>query len=184
MWVRLPPRAPVFPFCFQLVDAPLRKLYLFCTCHLRSNDGIIGPSALHIGLKLLLARANPRAVMFFCDPHALMAEQYGDTLNRDTREKQFDGERVAESVREHVALTLGHLGKDEKFAYACLPATNNTFEFAHSAPKVQRWCDSRSLFERLQDKIRKDRVNGSSGPWKLILSASTKGSILRRQTEG
>ena len=63
MWVRLPPRAPFFVICFHLVDAPLQKLYLFCTRHLRSDDGIIGPCALHIGLKLLLARANPRPVI-------------------------------------------------------------------------------------------------------------------------
>jgi hypothetical protein len=71
MWVRLPPRAPTFVFCFHLVDALLRKLYLFCTRHLRSDDGIFSPCALHVGLKLLLARADPRAVMFFCNPHAL-----------------------------------------------------------------------------------------------------------------
>ena len=78
MWVRLPPRAPLFVFCFHLVDALLPELYLICTCHLRSDDRIIGPCALHVGLKLLLPRANPRAVMFFCDAHALMAEQNRD----------------------------------------------------------------------------------------------------------
>jgi hypothetical protein len=39
-----------------------------------------------------------------------MAEQNRDALDRHACEKQFNGERVAESVREHVALTLGHLG--------------------------------------------------------------------------
>ncbi len=61
MWVRLPPRAPFFVVSFHLVDASLRRLCLFCTRHFRSNDGIIGPCSLHIGLKLLLARANPPA---------------------------------------------------------------------------------------------------------------------------
>ncbi len=110
MWVRLPPRALFFVICFHLVDASLRKLYLFCTYHLRRNDRIIGPCTLDVGFKLLLARANPRAVMLFCDPHTLMAEQNRDALDRHACEKQFNGERVAESVREHVALTLGHLG--------------------------------------------------------------------------
>ena len=95
MWVRLPPRAPVFVLCFQLVDAPLRKLYLFCTCHLRSNDWIICPCALDVSLELLLARANPRAVMLFCDPHALVAEQNRDALYGHAREKQFNGKRIA-----------------------------------------------------------------------------------------
>src|SRR5260370_41747145 len=45
MWVRLPPRAPIFVFCFNLDDALLRKLYEFCTRHLRSDDGIFSPSA-------------------------------------------------------------------------------------------------------------------------------------------
>ncbi len=45
MWVRLPPRAPIFVFCFNLADALLRKLYEFCTRHLRSDDGIFSPSA-------------------------------------------------------------------------------------------------------------------------------------------
>ncbi len=42
-------------FCFHLVDSPLWKLYLICTRHLRSDDGIFSPCALHVGLKLLLS---------------------------------------------------------------------------------------------------------------------------------
>src|SRR5215469_1229567 len=54
MWVRLPPRAPFFLFCFQLVHALFSNLYLFCTRYFLRWDRITRPSPGKVGLKLLL----------------------------------------------------------------------------------------------------------------------------------
>jgi hypothetical protein len=44
--------------------------------------GILGPGAPHVLLGLFLTLTNPWAVMLLGDLHALMAEQYGDALER------------------------------------------------------------------------------------------------------
>jgi hypothetical protein len=73
-------------------------VYLWCTLRFQESNGILLPNAPQIQFKLLLARAHPRRVVALCDPHALVPEKHGDTLQWDSREKQFHRECVTEPV--------------------------------------------------------------------------------------
>jgi hypothetical protein len=73
-------------------------MYLWRTLRLHERDGILLPYTSQILLKLLLSRTYPRRVVALGDPHALMSEKQGDTLQWNPGEEQFDGKRVAEPV--------------------------------------------------------------------------------------
>ena len=67
-------------------------MYLF-------NQRIVAPSRSEIGFDLLLARSRPRRVVALRNPNAAVSEKDRNSIERDTCEKQFDGERIAEAVR-------------------------------------------------------------------------------------
>src|ERR1017187_928784 len=74
-------------------------VYLWCTLRRGEHQRIAVPSSLHIGLQLLLPRPHPRGVMLLGHLHAAMAEHHGNPLQRHTRQQQFCGEGVAETMR-------------------------------------------------------------------------------------
>jgi hypothetical protein len=73
MWVRLPPRAPVFLIEDERVVGPLLSVYLWVYPTLQKNERIAAPSVNQIRFQLFLSRAHPRCVMLLCDSHALVA---------------------------------------------------------------------------------------------------------------
>jgi hypothetical protein len=68
-----------------------------------SNYRIVAPSSPEIGFNLLLARACPRRIVTLRDADAAVPEKYRDSIKGNSREQQFDSERVAELVRMPLA---------------------------------------------------------------------------------
>src|SRR5215469_12167162 len=150
MWVRLPPRAPTYPFCFHLVHALPFNLYPFCTRNFLHEHRIALPCPRYIGLKLFLARAHPGVVMLFCDAHALMSEQDRDTLDGHARKQQLHSKRIAEAMGNCAARTLRHSREIEQFLEARLPASHDAFYLSLAAPEIVIPGDSRRCFKRAQ----------------------------------
>ena len=106
MWVRLPPRAPTFGFCFHSVRPSLRQVYGICTEIFAIQNRIQLPCARNISLKLLLARADPGVVMPLGNAHTLVSQENRDALDWHTSKQEFHCERIAEAMRDGIALTL------------------------------------------------------------------------------
>jgi hypothetical protein len=97
MWVRLPPRVPIFLSCFQSVDfrifAYSPRIFSSSTTH-----RIACPNSLQISFELPLPSVNPRVVMPLGHPHALMPQEDGDSLNWDSRHRELNGKRISKPV--------------------------------------------------------------------------------------
>ena len=75
-------------------------MYLWRTlCFLQQCDRVLAPRLPQIRFDLLLSRSRPRRIVTLCHANALMAEQDRHALKRNAGEKQFNRERVAESMR-------------------------------------------------------------------------------------
>jgi len=79
---------------------------------MQENERVAAPSASQIRLQLLLPRAHPRRVMLLRDPHALVTQQYRDSFNGHTGEKQLDRECIAETM----CMPAGNVCKFEESA--------------------------------------------------------------------
>src|ERR1700739_4690529 len=97
MWVRLPPRVPIFLSCFQPVDGFGIFAYPTRIFSSSATHRIACPNSLEISCELLLPSVNPRVVMPPDHPHALMPQNDRDSLHWDS------------SVR------LGHLTYNDSF---------------------------------------------------------------------
>src|SRR5258708_27932677 len=143
MWVRLPPRAPLFLIEDERVVGPLLSVYLVYPT-LQKNERIAAPGVSQIRFQLFLSRANPWRVMLLSDPHTLVAQQYRNSFNGHTGEKQFDSECVAETV----CMSVRNVCEFEEFAQSRLPAPHDAFQPPSSTPKEKRLRDFWRCFQR------------------------------------
>jgi len=82
--------------------------------------------------------------MLLSDPHTLVAQQYRNSFNGHTGEKQFDSECVAETV----CMSVRNVCEFEEFAQARLPAPHDAFQLPFSTPKEKRIRDFWRCFQR------------------------------------
>ncbi len=74
MWVRLPPRAPVFLLCYQLVEDFVLAASLLRTLPLDKRDRVVCQSSLDIRFQLLSPRADKGIVVLFSYSDTSMPE--------------------------------------------------------------------------------------------------------------
>src|SRR5258708_25980734 len=91
---------------------------------LRKNERIAAPGVSQIRFQLFLSRAHPRRVMLLSDSHTLMAQQYRNSFNGHTGEKQFDSECVTETV----CMSVRNVCEFEESAHSRLPAPPDAFQ--------------------------------------------------------
>ena len=111
---------------------------------LQKNERIAAPGVSQIRFQLFLSRAHPWRVMLLSDPHTLVAQQYRNSFNGHTGEKQFDSECVAETV----CMSVRNVCEFEEFAQARLPAPHDAFQLPFSTPKEKRIRDFWRCFQR------------------------------------
>ncbi len=96
-----------------------------------SNQGIVAPRSPEISFNLLLARTRPWGVVTLCDPNAGVAEKYRDSIERNTREQQFDGEGIAELVW----MTLGDFCEFKETLQSALPFSLCAVDLRYACPE-------------------------------------------------
>src|SRR6266704_529371 len=115
--------------------APFRVPRVYPT--LRKNERIAAPGVSQIRFQLFLSRAHPRCVVLLGNSHALVAQQNRDSFDGNSGKKQFNSERVAETVR----MSTRNVCEFEEFAQSRLPAPHDAFSLSPSAPEEKLLCD-------------------------------------------
>src|SRR2546427_12058551 len=122
--------------------APFRVPLVYPT--LRKNERIAAPGVSQIRFQLFLSRAHPRCVVLLGNSHALVAQQNRDSFDGNSSKKQFNSERVAETVR----MSIRNVCEFEEFAQSRLPAPHDAFQLPFSTPKEKRIRDFWRCFQR------------------------------------
>jgi hypothetical protein len=88
-----------------------------------------------------------------------VTQQNGNTLDWNSREKQFHCERVTEPI----LMSAWNVRQFEEFAQTCLPAAYNAFEFAVATPEQRLFCNVWRRVKRGENEFRKDGVHWHAG---------------------